>query len=104
LIADLATRGFSVLHRAVYASVPVTAFPPPADEALRSGQLRAALFFSAETARAFAATLPASRRPALAGIDALAIASSAGHVLAALPWREVRVALHPSQDELLALL
>ena len=104
LAQDLRARGFSVLHRAVYASLPVTTFPPPADAAIRSGELRAALFFSAATSRAFAATLPAPRAPDLAGIDALAIAPAAGRALAALPWRSVRVALHPTQDELLALL
>jgi uroporphyrinogen-III synthase len=104
LAEDLRARGFSVLHRAVYASLPVTTFPPQADEAIGSAALRAATFFSAETARAFAATLPAARAPDLAGIDALAIAPAAADALAGLPWRSVRVALHPTQDELLALL
>src|SRR5579875_3510048 len=36
LAEDLRGRGFSVLHRAVYASLPVTTFPAPADQAIRT--------------------------------------------------------------------
>ncbi len=104
LADDLARQGFRVLRRSVYASVPVTTFPPQAEAAIAAGTLCAALFFSAATARAFAATVPDRLRPALAGLDALAIAASAAAVLAGLPWRAVRAALHPTQDELLALL
>jgi hypothetical protein len=40
----------------------------------------------------------------LADVTALAIGPRAAEVLKVLPWREVRVALRPTQDELLALL
>ena len=104
LAANLRGRGFSVLRRAVYASLPVTEFPSQAAVAIDAGGLRAALFFSAETARAFVRTLPNRMRGAISGVDALAIAPPARAALAVLPWRAVRVALHPTQDELLALL
>ncbi len=104
LAADLRARGFTVAVRTVYASDPVRHFPDLAAATLAEGRLRAALFFSAAAARAFAATLPRAIRPALAAVDALAIADAAARPIAPLPWRAVRAALHPTQDELLALL
>jgi uroporphyrinogen-III synthase len=104
LSADLHEAGFGVIRRVVYTSVPVLDFPGPAAQALLAGGLRAALFFSAETARAFVRTLPHPLRPTLVPIEALAIAAPAAAVLRPLPWRQVRVALHPTQDDLLALL
>jgi uroporphyrinogen-III synthase len=78
--------------------------PPAAHAALAAG-VRAALFFSAETAQAFIAAV---RRAGLdtetRAVDACAIGGPAGVALRARPWRRVRVAARPTQDELLALL
>jgi len=104
LARDLRQRGFRVHRRAVYAAYPVVRFPPAALDALESRRLRAALFFSAETARAFVRLIPRTSRVLLAGVDALAIGSAAADVLRPLPWRAVRVALRPTQDGVLALI
>lgn len=101
----LREAGFAVLHRVVYAARPVRALPAIARDALLSSTLYAATFFSAETARVFAAlAVSAGLRDTVAPVVALAIGGPAAAALADLPWRCVRVAARPTQDELLALL
>lgn len=105
LAADLRRRGFAVIHREVYAATPAPALPAVAAEALRGERLRAALFFSSETARAFVTlVVAAGLAPHAADVDALAIGRPAGMALEPLPWRAIRVAARPTQDEMLALL
>jgi uroporphyrinogen-III synthase len=103
LAADLRRRGFRVQRRVVYTAVNVARFPAVAATAIGKG-LRAAMFFSTETAKAFVHLLPPDLAPALAGTDALAIGNAAAAALRALPWRTVRVAVSPTQDGVLALL
>lgn len=104
LAATLRAAGFRVRRRVVYAATPVNRFPATAEQALRRGQLHAALFLSAETARTFARLAPISLHPALASVDALVIGRPAADALALLPWRQVRVSLAPTLDQVLALL
>ncbi len=103
LAAALRADGFRVQRRAVYAAAAIRQFPPHAAEAIREG-LHAALFFSAETARAFARLLPRSLRDQLARTNAVVIGRQAADALQHLPFRELRVALRPTQDGVLALL
>lgn len=104
LAAALRAQGFVVRRRAVYAARPARRMPPAALRALQEGRLAAALFLSAETARAFVHLLPAGLHPALAAVDALTIGQPAADALCVLPWRRVRVSAKPTQDSLLALL
>jgi uroporphyrinogen-III synthase len=103
LAADLRRRGFRVQRRVVYTAAGVAHFPPEATAAVGDG-LRAAMFFSTETARSFARLLPQGLVPALGGADALAIGGAAAAAVRHLPWRAVRVAVRPTQDGVLALL
>jgi uroporphyrinogen-III synthase len=94
-----------VAVREVYEAVAASRLPAPAAAALRVGGPRAALFFSAETARQFvrlvtAAGLEASTQ----STDACAISQSTGVALEALRWRRIRIAAKPTQDDMLALL
>ncbi len=94
-----------MLRRTVYAAEPVRALPEPASQALRSDRLRAALFFSAETARRFVALVRlAGLTNSVREVSALAISAPAGVALSPLPWGELLIAARPNQDELLALL
>ena len=105
LAASLRARGFRVIRRATYAAVPARALPDAAATALREGRLRAALFFSAETARQFVRLLLRSGlREAVRGIDACAIGEPAATAIQVLPWRRVLRAAKPTQDAMLALL
>ncbi len=103
LAASLRQAGFTVHRRAVYAAAAIGRFPPAADEAIRL-RLDAALFFSAETARAFARLIPEELSAQLCRTRAVAIGARAAAELRHLPWRALHVALHPTQDEVLALL
>lgn len=105
LASALRAKGFRVLRRAVYRSRPVRVLLAEVSATLRARQVRAALFFSAETARAFVHLI---RREQLVetvrAIDAFAIGAAAGVALEALPWRRIGVAATPNQDAMLALL
>lgn len=105
LAADLRTRGFVVTHCVAYAAAPVERLPDAAVAAIAGGKLTAATFFSGETARVFVRL--ANKPPmadALRDVVAAAISRDAEAALAHLPWRDIRVASHPNQDELLALI
>ena len=104
LVAGLRQDGFRVLRRVAYAACPAAALPDGVCFALGAGQIKVALFFSRETARVFARILPAALHGSLAGVDAVVIAPAAAAALRHLPWHAVRVALRPTQDEMLALL
>ena len=104
-VADaLETAGFAVVRACAYAVLPVGRLPQTAIAALTAGSLASALFLSTETAETFVRLLPPRLRPALAGVDALAIGPRAATVLATLPWRAIHVAFKPTLDDVLALL
>jgi uroporphyrinogen-III synthase len=105
LAAKLRALGFRVVRRSTYAAIPAQALPEAAVAALHDRRLRAALFFSAETARQFARLLIRSGlQEALRGIDACAIGEPAATAIQNLPWRRVLRAAKPTQDAMLALL
>lgn len=105
LRAMLEQAGFVVMHHAVYAAVPAPTMPEVARKALIQGILRAALFFSAETARVFVRLAKASGLDQnTTNAEAVAIGSETAVALQGVPWRRVRVAAKPTQDEMLALL
>ena len=105
LAAGLRKHGFRVLHRLAYATRPVPALPEPARRALQAGLVEAALFFSAASARATVAQFRRAGLPdAARGVTAVAISAATAAALAPLPWRSIRVASNPDQDELLACL
>jgi uroporphyrinogen-III synthase len=96
LAGMLRAAGFRVLRASVYAAQPVAVLP-----AVAWAGVGAALFFSAETARVFvrlAGGVDVSR------IEALAIGAEAAGVLAGLKWRRIRVAVRPTQEDMLAML
>ena len=104
LVRALRAAGFSVVHRSAYAARPVAELAEPALAALRAGEVSAALFFSPATARAFVAAVGSLPAEVFARVDSLAISPAAAAALAPLPWRSIRVAAAPNQDELLGLL
>jgi uroporphyrinogen-III synthase len=105
LAAGLRGDGYRVIRRVVYAARPVSALPEAATAALASGQMRAALFFSAETAHHFVRLIQrAGLTNAVKPSEAVAIGRTAGMALERLPWRRIRVAAKPNQNEMLVLL
>jgi uroporphyrinogen-III synthase len=104
LCKDLRQAGFPVHRRVTYEAVPVTAFPPAAESALRDGNVHAAIFLSGQTAAIFARLLPSALTPRLGNVFALAIGKTAADALNHLPWRQVRLARNPTLDDVLAQL
>jgi uroporphyrinogen-III synthase len=105
LAASLRAAGFAVIRRSVYAPLPVRRLPAPALSALHSGRLRAAMFFSADTATQFIAMIErAALHDTVVKTDAVAISRRAAMALEGLPWRRILVAARPDQDAMLALL
>jgi uroporphyrinogen-III synthase len=105
LAAALRQAGFRVGRRVVYAALPIRDLPPAAATGLRAGRVRAALFFSAETARQFVRLVQrAGLTGTLAGVEAISIGRPAAVALEVLPWRGIHVAAQPTQDDMLALL
>jgi uroporphyrinogen-III synthase len=104
LAAALRAAGFSVVRRAVYEQAPATELPDAAVQALRAGAVRAALFFSAETARSFVRLV---RRAGVAdkivAVEAVSIGQPASMALSPLSWRRMRVAERPNQEQMLLL-
>ncbi len=105
LAACLRAAGFAVIRRSVYAALPVQRLPQAALSALRSGRLRAAMFFSADTATRFTSMIQrAALHDSVVKTDAVAISRRAAMALEGLPWRRILVAARPDQDAMLALL
>jgi uroporphyrinogen-III synthase len=105
LIDLLSAGGFRVLHHSVYTARPVRELSDVVRQELYNRRISAALFYSPATARSFvAAFLQACHGDIVLNVDALAISAAAAAALAPLPWRRIRVARRPNQDELLALL
>ncbi len=105
LAAALRREDFRVLRRVVYRSRPARTVSDLAADALRTERVKAALFFSAETARSFVRLIDRDGlRDTVRTVDALAIGAAAGVALQALPWRRIGVAPKPTQDAMLALL
>jgi uroporphyrinogen-III synthase len=100
LARRLRAAGIDVVRRPVYSARPAAALPEPAVEALVSGAVGAAMFYSAETARAFTRIAPAGMAP----IPALVLSPAVAQGLSGLNWAAIRVALAPTEADLLALL
>ena len=105
LAQALRHAGYRVFRRVVYAAVPARSLARDSVTALHEQRVRAALFFSAETARQFVRLAQtAGLAAALHDVEAVAIGRPAGVALQAMPWRRIRVAARPNQDEMLELL
>jgi uroporphyrinogen-III synthase len=97
---DLREAGISVIRRKVYAARPLRALPGEALRGLTQREISAALFYSAESARAFIRLQPGGT----GGIDAIALSPAIAATLQSLPWRAIRVALAPTEADLMALI
>jgi uroporphyrinogen-III synthase len=102
LAENLRGRGFTVAREILYA-VSVLPLPPEAAQALASGALDAALFFSPRSAQVFRDCVLQEGLPT-ASLTAICISAATQAVLAPLPFARVRVAEAPNQDALMACL
>jgi uroporphyrinogen-III synthase len=100
LARQLRAAGLTIVRRAVYTASPIKFLPPDAGGALTNAKIDAALFYSAETVRAFARLRP----PCTETVTAFALSPAVAAPLQGLPWSAIRVALSPTEADLLALL
>ncbi|MBU6419750.1 MAG: uroporphyrinogen-III synthase [Proteobacteria bacterium] len=100
LAADLRAAGLSVLRRRVYKVAKLQAMPPELRAGLAAGEFDGALFYSAETARAFTALQP----PGTAAMQAYALSQNVAKGLQDLPWAAIHVAIAPTEADLMAML
>jgi uroporphyrinogen-III synthase len=105
LAADLRASNYRVARRVAYAAVPLPRLPEQAIAALLDHRTRAVLLFSAESARHFLRLVRrAGLLGALADREAITIGPQAAMALKQVPWARIRVAVKPTQDDMLALL
>jgi len=100
LARQLREHGIKVVRRKVYATRPLPVLPAAIRAALAAGEIEKALFYSAETAKAFIGLQPAGT----ARMEALALSPAIAAQVQGLPWQSIRVALAPNESDLLALL
>ena len=99
LFSGLREAGISVVRRKVYTVTKLQALPADMRATLAAG-LDGALFYSAETARAFTRLNP----PGTAGMQAYVLSGNVVPGLEGLPWARIHVALAPTEADLMALL
>ena len=105
LATALTGDGYAVQRIEVYRATAVAALPAAAEHAWRAGTCGAAMFYSAESAHAFVRLIRAAAlTDGACCIAALAISAATAAALAPLPWAQVRVAVRPDQETMLALL
>jgi uroporphyrinogen-III synthase len=105
LLGALRARGFSIERSILYEARPVAALSPMSVDALRSGAIGFALFFSPRTAEVFARLASRACVAECCGtITALSISTAADAALSDLPWLERHVAERPNQPALLDML
>lgn len=105
LAGDLGAAGFSVRRVVLYEAHPAQVVSDELADALRSGGLGLALFFSPRTAATFVTLIRAAGlERTITAITAYALSANVARELQALPWAAVRVAAEPSQAALLAVL
>ncbi len=100
LFSRLRAAGITAVRRKVYSVTKLRRLPAEMQEALAAGGVDGALFYSAETARAFVRLAP----PGTAGMAAYVLSGNVADGLAGLPWRRIHVALAPTEADLMALL
>ena len=98
-LANLLTQGGFTVRTEVLYDVPlVQELPAPARDALSDGTLDAVLLYSARSAQAFAELVAkAGLQQACAGVIACCISEGAARPLAALAFKQVRIAMRPNQ-------
>lgn len=101
LCATLATRGFEARREVLYRMERSAHLPAHAAEAIRRGEIEAALFFSPKSAELFA-TCAVGDGLSTRNIIAICISANTAKALNGLSFAEMRIAATPDQQALLA--
>lgn len=104
LAERLAALGYDVRTPVLYEAAAVESLPREAAEALESGKLDAAMFYSPRSARIFfTCVVNAALAQTTSAISALCISKPTADALRPLVFREVLTAARPDQESMLAL-
>jgi uroporphyrinogen-III synthase len=105
LAGDLRKRGFAVERSILYEATPIAGLSPAATDAIGSGMVDFALFFSPRTAAIFVRLASDGGVASGCGtMTALSISTTADAALGTLTWRERCIAERPEQRSLLVAL
>jgi uroporphyrinogen-III synthase len=105
LAGRLASHGFAVRRATLYEALPVDAFSPATVEALTTGSIDLAAFFSPRTAATFVRVAQRAGLEAVcATVRAYTLSAAVAGQLEPLAWRAIRVAGQPTQESLLAVI
>jgi uroporphyrinogen-III synthase len=103
----LGTQGFTVTRAVLYEAKQAGNLSPETTDALKRGEVQAALFFSPRTAAIFVA-LAGDIAPALGRTTAVCLSAAVADAVDELPgaasWRDILTAAEPTQDSLLSAL
>jgi uroporphyrinogen-III synthase len=103
--ARLIEHGFQLRREILYDVVSVESLPPIAQNALERNELDAVLLYSPRSAETFARCVEAAGlHNTCRRLLAICISEAAAKKAGALPFREIRIAARPSENELLELL
>lgn len=101
----LEASGFEVRRAILYEARTAERLGEEVREALASGSLDAALFYSPRTAATFANLVAkVGLAEACGRTAAYCLSNAVAHQIGRLPWRRLRVAAKPRQDALMALI
>jgi uroporphyrinogen-III synthase len=105
LAGKLAAAGFDVRREVLYDAVPSAALSPAAIAAIKNGKLDGVLLFSPRTAVIFADLVRKARLIRSAReLTAYCLSDAVAEAASDLPWRAVRIAARPTQEDLIDLL
>lgn len=100
----LRALGYDVRNLVLYEAVAVESLPTDAAEALQSGKLDAAMFYSPRSARVFFnCVVNAGIAQTTSGISALCISKPTADSLRPLVFREILIAARPDSEAMLRL-
>lgn len=103
LAATLRRAGFTVRRRVAYAARPVRHLPSLAHAALKRGEIRAVLVFSAQSARSTCRALQQARCD-VTGLAGIAISEKSRHILEYYGFIDTRASVRPDAAAMLDLL
>ncbi len=104
LAEALQKHGFEIRESVLYEAAAVEHLPQAAANALQSGALDAAMFYSPRSARIFfRSVVNAGLAQTTSGLSALCLSKAAANALAPLKFREIRIAESPDQEAMLRL-
>jgi uroporphyrinogen-III synthase len=101
----LEKNGFTLESWAVYRAVAMENLSPGLIAALQTHDVTVVPVFSPRSARVLVSLIEKNRLPgACAGLTAVGLSQAVADVLQILPWRALRIAKAPSEEEMLACL